>query len=154
MSRPRYRWWQYVKNVIRAYPELKREYDALHEQAVTANVSGMPGGGSTGRGVESVALRELPKPKQREYDAVRKAIVITERIKTGKDRQRLIDMVFWKKSHTLTGAAMALNLSYETAVEYHRDFIMITAFYKELITPEELTGIQKLALKSQNNAVK
>lgn len=154
MSRPRYNWWQYVKNVIRAYPELKREYDALHEQAVTANVSGMPGGGSAGRGVESVALRELPKPKQREYDAVRKTIAITERIKTGKDRIRMIDMVFWKKSHTLTGAAMALNLSYETAVEYHRDFIMLTAFHRELITPEELTGIQKLALKSQNNAVK
>ena len=154
MSRPRYRWWQYAKNVIRAYPELKREYDALHEQAITANVSGMPGSGCTGRGVESVALRELPKPKQREYDAVRKTISIIERMKTGKDRLRLIDMVFWKKSHTLTGAAMALNLSYETAVEYHRDFIMLTAFYRELITPEELSGIQKLALKSQNNAVK
>lgn len=154
MSRPRYNWWQYVKNVIRAYPELKREYDALHEQAVTVNASGMPGGGGAGRGVESVALRELPKPKQREYEAVRNTIAITERMKTGRDRIRMIDMVFWKKSHTLTGAAMTLNLSYETAVEYHRDFIMLTAFYKELITPEELTGIQKLALKSQNNAVK
>lgn len=154
MSRPRYRWWQYVKNVIRVYPELKREYDALHEQSITANVSGMPGGGSSGRGVENVALRELPKPKQREYDAVRNAIAVTERMKTKTDRLRMIEMVFWKKSHTLTGAAMALSISYETAVEYHRDFIMLTAFYRELITPEELTGIQKLALKSQNNAVK
>ena len=49
---------------------------------------------------------------------------------------------------------MLLNISYETAVEYHRDFIMMTAFHGDLITSEELTGIQKLALKSQNNAVK
>ena len=154
MSRPRYRWWQYVKNVIRAYPELKREYNALHEQAVTANVSGMPSGGSAGRKVESVALRQLPQPQQREYDAVRKTIAVTERMKTGSDRLRMIDMVFWKKSHTLSGAAMLLNISYETAVEYHRDFIMMTAFHGDLITSEELTGIQKLALKSQSNALK
>ena len=42
MSKPRYRWWGYIRNVIRAYPELKKEYDALHQQSVTANLSGMP----------------------------------------------------------------------------------------------------------------
>ena len=154
MSRPRYRWWQYVKNVIRAYPELKREYDALHEQAVTANVSGMPGGGGTSRGVEAVALRELPKQKQREFEAVRKTIAITERMKTGRERLKMIDMVFWRKSHTLTGAAMALNISYDTAIDYHGDFIMLVAYHRDLIDPEDLKPSQKFALKSQNNALK
>ena len=154
MSRPRYGWWGYVKNVIRAFPELKREYNALHEQAVTANVSGLPGGGGAGRGVESIALRELPGPKQRDFDAVRNAVAITERMKTGRERLKMVDMVFWKGSHTLSGAAMAINISYETAVEYHRDFIMVTAYYKELVTAEELSGVQKLALKSQKNVVK
>ena len=154
MSRPRYGWWGYIKNVIRAYPELKREYNALHEQSVTANVSGLPGGGGSGRGVESIALRELPGPKQRDFDAVRNAIAVTERMKTGKERLKMIDIVFWKGSHTLSGAAMALNISYETAVEYHRDFVKVTAFFKELITEEELTGVQKLALKSRKNVVK
>ena len=154
MSRPRYRWWQYIKNVIRAYPELKREYDALHEQAVTANVSGMPGGGGSGRGVEAVALRELPKQKQREYEAVRKTIASTERMKTGRERLKMIDMVFWKKSHTLTGAAMALNISYDTAIDYHGDFIMLVAYHRDLIDPEDLKPSQKFALKSHNNALK
>lgn len=154
MSRPRYRWWQYVKNVIRAYPELKREYNALHEQAVTANVSGLPGGGGAGRGVESIALRELPKPKQREYDAVRNVIALTERMKTGKERLKMIDMVFWKKSHTLSGAAMALNISYDTAIDYHGDFIMLVAYHRDLIDYEELKPAQKFALKSHKNVVK
>lgn len=154
MSKPRYKWWGYIKNVIRAYPVLKKEYEALHEQSVTANTSGLSGGGGISRGTESVALRELPRPKQREYDAVRKTISLIEQVKTGKERIKLIELVFWKASHTLAGAAMALNISYETAVEYHRDFIMLTAFYKELVTPEELTGIQKLALKSQKHVVK
>lgn len=153
MSKPRYKWWGYIKNVIRAYPSLKKEYESLHEQSVTANMSGMPGGGDVSRGTESIALRELPRAKQSEYDAVRKAIAITELMRTGTDRLKLMDMVFWKNSHTLQGAAMAINVSYETAVEYHRDFIMISAYFRDLIDGEELVGIQKLALKSQKDVV-
>lgn len=154
MSKPRYQWWGYVKNIIRSYPRLKEEYDGLHEQSVTANMSGMPGSGEVSRGTENIAIRELPKAKQAEYDAVRKAIAITERMRTGADRIELINLVYWKQSHTLHGAAMAVNISYETAVEYHRDFIKISAYFRELIDASELTGIQKLALKSQNNVLK
>lgn len=154
MSKPRYGWWGYIKSVIRAYPDLKKEYNALHEQSITANTSGMPGGGGgISRGVECIALRELPKPKQRELEAVMNTIQLTERLKTGKDRIRLIDMVFWKGTHTLAGAAMALNISYDTAIDYHGDFIMLTAYHKELITFDELKPAQKIALKSQNNVL-
>lgn len=149
MSKPRYRWWGYVKNVIRAYPGLKREYDDLHEQSITANISGTGGSGGISRGTESIAIRELPRPKQREYDAVRQTILLTEHLRTGLDRLKLIDMVFWKGTHTLAGAAMALNISYDTAIDYHGDFIMLVAFYKELITFDELKPAQKIALKSQ-----
>ena len=153
MSKPRYKWWGYIKNVIRAYPGLQKEYNALHEQSITANNSGMPGGAGISRGVENVALREMPKPKQKEYDSVRKAIEVTEYLKTGKERLNLIDLVFWKGSHTLSGAAMALNISYDTAIDYHGDFIMLVAWYKELIEYEELKPAQKFALKSQKNVV-
>lgn len=153
MSKPRYKWWGYVKNVIRAYPDLKQEYDALHEQSITANMSGITGGGGVSRGVESIALRELPKPKQREYDAVRQTIAITEHMKTGQERLRLIDMVFWKGSHTLNGTAMALNISYDTAIDYHGDFIMLVAWHKDLVTFDELKPAQKFALKSQKSVV-
>lgn len=149
MSKPRYRWWGYVKNVIRAYPGLKQEFDSLHEQTITANMSGMGGGGGVNRSLENVVMRELPRPKQHELDAVQDTIHLTEQLRTGKDRLRLIDMVFWKGTHTLAGAAMALNISYDTAIDYHGDFIMLVAYHKELITPEELKPSQKIALKSQ-----
>ncbi len=154
MSKPRYGWWGYIKHVIRAYPDLKREYHALHEQSITANASGMTGGGGgISRGVECVAMRELPKPKQKEYDAVRQAIEVTEYLKTGQERLKLIDLVFWRGSHTLSGAAMALNISYDTAIDYHGDFIMMVAWYKDLITYEELKPTQKFALKSQKSVL-
>lgn len=149
MSKPRYNWWGYIKNVIRDYPGLKREYEELHKQSITASSSGMPSGGGVSRAVENIALRELPKPKQLDYDAVRLAREVTGIMRTGNDRIQLIDMVFWKGTHTLQGAAFALHISYETAVEYHRDFIMVTAYYHGNVESDELTGIQKLALKSQ-----
>lgn len=154
MSRPRYKWWGYVKNMIRAYPGLRKEYDDLHRQSITANMSGMPGGGEASRGTENIALKELPKAKQMEYDAVRKAIAVTEKMKNGAERLKIINLVFWKNSHTLQGAAMAIPVSYETAVEYHRDFIMIAAYFRELVDGENLAGIQKLALKSQKDVLK
>mgnify|MGYP007053692217 CR=1 FL=1 len=143
-----------MKNMIRAYPGLRKEYDDLHQQSITANMSGMPGGGAVSRGTENIALKELPKMQQMEYDAVRKAIAVTEKMRNGAERLKIINLVFWKNSHTLQGAAMAVPISYETAVEYHRDFIMIAAYFRELVDGENLSGIQKLALKSQKDVIK
>lgn len=153
MSKPRFKWWGYIKSVIRAYPELKKEYAQIHEQPITAISSGMPGAGGVSRGTEDIALRELPKSKQKEYDAVRCAINATQRLKTGTDRLKVIDLVFWKQSHTLQGAAMQANISYDTAIGYHGDFIMMVAYFRELATIEELTETQKIALKSQKNVI-
>lgn len=153
MSKPRFKWWGYVKAVIRSYPVLKKEYNELHEQSLTANITGMPAGGGSGRGTENIALRELQGPKQAEYESVRKAIAVTERMRTGEERLKLIDTVFWKKSHTLSGAAYKLNISYDTAIDYHGDFIMLTAYFRGLIAYEDLKKSQKFALKSQNREV-
>lgn len=154
MSKPRYRWWGYIKNVIRAYPELKSKYEDMHSQSMTANLSGMPGGGSASRTVENIAIRELPKGEQEEFEAVRKAVDVTERLRTGADRLKIISLVFWKGSHTLHGAAMETHIGYDTAIDYHGDFIMIVAFFMGRIPYEELKKSQKIALKSQKPVVK
>lgn len=153
MSKPRYKWWGYIKNVIRSYPALKREHEDLHEQSITANTTGMPRGGGVSRGIEDIVVRELPKPKQAEYNAVKQAIDSTKRVVTGNDRLKIIDLVFWKQSHTLSGAAMATNISYDTAINYHGEFIMLVAFYRDLITYDELRESQKIALKSQKPVI-
>mgnify|MGYP004515711839 CR=1 FL=1 len=149
MSKPRYKWWGYIKNVIRAYPGLKREFADLHDPKVTANVSGMPGGGGASDPTMQVAIRELPGTKQREYEAVRAALEATRRQKTAKEALAIIDMVFWKNSHTLSGAAYRVGVSYETAKIYQRDFILrVAAAYGLLDEP------QKINHKSQKDVVK
>ncbi len=130
MSKPRYKWWSYIKAVIREYPGLKKEYDALHEQTVTASMSGMPGSGNASRSTEMIAVRELPFVKQREYEAVRRAIECTKAMKNGELRIRIVDMVYWKKSHTVEGAAMRVGYSVDRGKQIHGDFVRLVAkFY-------------------------
>lgn len=148
MSKTKYKWWGYIKSVIRAYPDLQKQYAALHEQTVTSNLSGMPGGGGASRGTENIAIRQLPKPLQEELEAVQKAINVTERMKTGRDRLKLIDLEFWKQSHTLQGAAMKIPISYETAKDYRGDFIKTVAYFLGRITVEELPKNIKITQKS------
>lgn len=137
MSKPRYKWWGYIKAVIRSYPGLKKEYEDLHEQSITAKISGMPCGGGVSRGTEDIAVRELSYTKQREYEAVRRAVEATRLMKTGKDRIELVDMVFWKKSHTLSGAAYKLSISETTAQRYHGEFIRLVARHYGLLDKED-----------------
>jgi hypothetical protein len=99
----------------------------IREQSV------VPAYGATGRGTgvnraaESVALRELPFDDMKEYLAVEKTIRDTMRYPNGADRVKLIEMVFFKRTHTLHGAAMALFVSYGTAKNWHNKFIERTA---------------------------
>lgn len=156
MSKPRYKWWGYAKAMVRQYPDLKKEYEQLHEQTITANISSVPGGGNARRKVEDIVLRELTGSKQIEYDAVRRAIEKTRAMRTGRDRLKLIEHAYWKQKQSLSlqGAALAVNISYDTAIDYHGDFIMLVAYFRRLITYSELKERQKIALKSQKSVVR
>lgn len=124
MSKPRYDWWSYVKAIIRRYPALRAELQDMRRPAMAANYSGMPRSGSGAwRGTEVIAIRELPTQRQREYVAVRRAVETTERMPNGRDQIRVIDLVFWKHSHTLEQAALAIPCSYRTARRYHAEFV-------------------------------
>ena len=129
MSKPRYRWWGYVKAVVRAYPVLRDKYNHLHNQSLCAALSGMPHGSDVARTTETIATTELPPAEQREYDAVRRAIGTTERYKNGRDRLKIIELVYWKQSHTLAGAALYIPASYDAAQNWQGEFIRLVASY-------------------------
>ena len=133
MSKPRYGWWSYAKYMTREYPALRSEYRDLKSVKITRELSASMGGRSgKGSTTENAALRQLSPAKQAEYDAVTKAIEKTKQSRTGAERLAIIDMVFWKKSHSLEGAALAANVSYDTAIDYHGDFLRLVGFYRGL----------------------
>lgn len=127
MSTLRYDWWPYVKGMIRRYPDLCLKEAALHDTAVTANISGMPGGGKRTDKTADAALRELPKVNLKELAAVRAAIRYIEGLPSGKERMEIVKLYYWQRSHTLFGAANAIHISEKTALRWNRDFVMQVA---------------------------
>lgn len=126
MSRPRYRWWGFVRRMIRDYRVLKDAYDDLHSQSVSADTSGMPKGGGSGRAVEDIAMRQLPVDDQKAYDAVTRAAEITRLMSDGDDRMALIRYVYWcNKPHDVKDAAPQLHISEPTAKRWHGDFVRL-----------------------------
>ena len=133
MSKPRYGWWSYAKYLTKKYPELKQEYDTIHSQHIAADLSKILGSSSnTSRSTEIVALLQLLPARQADYDAVTKAIEQTKRLKNGAERLRFIDMVFWKQSHNIDGAAYALGYSDITGKRFHSDFLRLVGFNRGL----------------------
>lgn len=134
MSKPRFRWWGYVLAILRAYPELCAKLQQLKDQHITASYEPSGGGkGGIARPTESAALAELRGTEGKEYNAVRQAIEYTSKLRNGADRNALIDMVFFKKSHSLEGAALALFISYSTAKKWHKEFILAVADFYGLL---------------------
>ena len=124
MSKPRYGWWSYAKFMARNYPNLCRELEDKQATSTTANYSLGPRGSGEARGTEAAAMRQLSSVKMREYEAVRKAVEAAGSISgNGHLRVKLVEMVYFKRSHTLEGACQTLHISYVTGKRYNQDFL-------------------------------
>lgn len=147
MSNPKYYWWGYVKSIIRRYPALRKDYDDIHTQCIVPQYSGMPVGGGDLRKVESVASRTLPGVQQKQFESVEAALRLTRSFKDGGDRIKLIDLIFWRQTHDIAGAAMKIPVSERTAQRWHADFIKCVAGFYGLEL-EEKKKTEKVGAKS------
>ena len=68
-----------------------------------------------------------------EREAVDKAIAETLSMDCGTERVKVVELVFWRQTHTLAGAAMQIPVSYETAKKWHRDFLYLVAEKRGLL---------------------
>lgn len=146
MSKPRERWWGYVKACIRAYPDLKERAMELRRTPITPRYGGSGGSGGPSDPVSAAALRTLPPQDQREYEAIEAAIRETAMLTDGATRLAIIELVFWRQSHTLQGAAFRTHLSYMSARRRQEHFIRLVA--------KNMGLIEKVNHKSQQPVVK
>ena len=144
MSKPRYNWWPFALNMIRDYPAREAQYRDLHRQKVTAEPSGMPGGGNlASRTTEGIALRQLPPQEQREYDAVSKALNRVKRMKDASLRLEVIRLTMWR-GNNITWAAMQTHTSESTARRYRWQFILLVGWMYGFLTEQEYaTALKK-----------
>ena len=146
MSKPRYRWWGYVKAVIRAYPALDKVMREPIYTPTTARYSTQPPQAGDGRGVECAVVKKLDRRDIEEYEAVSAAIRATERLPNGAARLKIIDLVYWQGTHTLAGAGLQVGYSYRHSQRVSEQFAYLVA--------ENLNLKEKMASKSQKNVVK
>lgn len=87
--------------------------------------------------------------ERREMEAVRRACESTIRLRDGRNRLDLIDLIFWKRSHNLQGAALKLSVSDRTALRWHGDFIKAVA--REFFGEEAFIDEKKKQTEEKNH---
>lgn len=128
-----------MKNVIRAYPELKERLLETPETAVTARYSPQTRQSGTGRPVECSVVQRLSSRDAEEYEAVNAAIRETARMSNGEARLAIIDLVYWKRGKVCVDeAGMRVGYSPKQAKRICVEFIRLVAFYLGEITREEV----------------
>ena len=129
MSKPRFNWWSFALNMIRDYPARRAEYRARYERG---------------------DARPLPMQEQKEFIAVHKAIESTKAMEDGRLRIRLVDITLWKKTNTIAGAAMLLNISEETAKRYRWQFVLLVGHTYGFLSDEEYQELAARRKESKN----
>lgn len=128
-----------MKNVIRAYPELKERLLETPETAVTARYSPQTRQSGTGRPVECSVVQRLSSRDAKEYEAVNAAIRETARMSNGEARLAIIDLVYWKRGKVCAEeAGRRVGYSPKQAKRICVEFIRLVAFYLGEITREEV----------------
>lgn len=127
MSRYKHWWYPNIARALKEYPQLVLKKDELRKNLITAKYSPEPRGGSAARSTENVALKDLPPAEAALVDAIDSALDEISRRKDGIEIVRLVDLVYFRRSHTIQGAAMVTNLSEVTARRKLGDFITLVA---------------------------
>lgn len=95
-------------------------------------------------------LRRYPSGRVTEIErnAVMQAIEETRTLRAGEDVLKLVDMMYWKRTHTVEGAAMQIHVSATTAINWHRRFLRAVARnYPGMMTEETEKTLTNCAKK-------
>lgn len=145
MSKPRYWWWGSIQAALRAYPRLKQRYE-MPDVALTARYAdGVGHDSAPGRTTEMAALQRLYDGDYKIYLAITEAVKETEQMTNGRDRLRIIELIYWKRYwKTIEGAAYEIGYSKSRAEDFHGEFIRLVAYHRHLIPREKIARSKRL----------
>lgn len=145
MSKPRYWWWGSIQNALRAYPKLKQRYETPDVALTARYAEGVGRNSAPGRTTETAALERLYDGDYKIYLAITKAVKETEQMTNGRDRLRLIELIYWKRYwKTIEGAAYEVGYSKSRAEDFHGEFIRLVAYHRHLIPREKIPRSKRL----------
>ena len=128
MSKRGHWWWGAIQAALRLYPELRQRY-GTPDNRMTAQYTAQTSRGGAGRAVELLAMERLSDGDYAVYRAISDAIRETARMGTGDARLAIIDLVYWRRTRTLQGAALDVGYSYDRAKDFHMEFIRLVAYH-------------------------
>ena len=124
MSKPRYWWYWNVCRTIGEFPKLDRQVRDMSRQRITTGYSAQPGGKSSGRAVEDIAVRVLSSREYEDYAAVQAAINTAQTWRDGADVLEIVRLHAWIwPRESLESAARRVNVSQSTAKRMYSRFV-------------------------------
>lgn len=124
MSKPRYWWYWNVCRTIGEFPKLDRQVRDMSRQRITPGYSAQPGGKSSGRAVEDIAVRVLSSREYEDYAAVQAAINTAQTWRDGADVLEIVRLHAWIwPRESLESAARRVHVSQSTAKRMYRRFV-------------------------------
>ena len=126
-------WWNYVRSIVREYPALKKERDTPLQPKITQTYGAIGHGSGVSDPTGNAVVHDLSYDKMRKLEAVEKAIMETKQIHDNWEiRLKVIDLVHWRKTTTICGAAQIVYVHPNTAATFQADFIKAVARILEL----------------------
>ena len=124
MSKPRYWWYWNVCRTIGEFPKLDRQVRDMSPQKITPGYSAQPGGHSSGRAVEDIAVRVLSSREYEDYAAVQAAINTAQTWRDGADVLEIVRLHAWIwPRESLESAARRVHVSQSTAKRMYSRFV-------------------------------
>lgn len=120
-------WRREARRALRDYPRLKRK-QGDNEQQITAQYSGVAVQHSASRVTENVALRStLTEREENIISAVEMAMWMQQHYPNGAERVRMMELVYFKHTHTIEGAADVVHYSPDALWRWNTE--ILTAVY-------------------------
>lgn len=124
MSKPKYWWYWNVCRTIGEFPKLDRQVRDMSRQKITPGYSAQPGGCSSGRAVEDIAVRVLSSREYEDYAAVQAAINTAQTWRDGADVLEIVRLHAWIwPRESLESAARRAHVSQSTAKRMYSRFV-------------------------------
>ena len=129
MSKTRHWWYYSVVAAVRQYPTLAEKKRELQKTSTTPAYEATIKGSEIGRTTETAALRQLPEAEEIWIDAVEQATEEIMRHRDGREVMAIVQMVDYRRTHSVEGAAIALHMDRVTAWRRRARFIYCVAKY-------------------------
>lgn len=117
-------WRSEARRALREYPRIKQRQNIVSDMRITPSYEGTAVQHSASRTTEEAALRStLTDRELNVIAAVEFAMTMQSRYYNAAARRRMMELVYFKRTHTLSGAAIAVEYSFDAVQRWNTEIL-------------------------------